>query len=160
MNTFKKFAIRFAAVSAAFALAFSFMVSSPKEADGAALTVAVSGGVNNILTSTSIPASATLGTINNTGQTLIAAGGTLIVTLPTGFVVNTTNIVAADVTVQQAKANAGDTDGSVTACASISSDATNRTITCTLAAGSLSTGANVPGTGVMTVAFSATAAGN
>ena len=160
MNTFKKFAIRFAAVSAAFALAFSFMVSSPKEADGAALTVAVGGGVNNVLTSTSIAASQTLGTINNTGQTLIAAGGTLTVTLPTGYVVNTSNIVAADITVQQAKANAGDTDGSVTACASIASDATNRTITCTLAAGSLSTGANVPGTGVMTVATSASAAGN
>jgi len=48
LNTFKKFAIRFAAVSAAFALAFSFMVSSPKEADGAALAVAASGGIDNV----------------------------------------------------------------------------------------------------------------
>ena len=136
------------------------MVSSPKEADGAALTITAGGGITAAITATSVPASVTLGTINNTGQAQIAAGGTLTMTFTAGTSVNASNIAGSDITVQQAKANAGDTDGSATACASAVGNATNRTIVCTLAAGSLSTGANVPGRGVMTIATSATAAGN
>jgi len=158
LNTYKKFAIRFAAITAAFALAFSFMVSSPKEVDGAALALTNGGGVDDVLTATSVPASATI-VVTAAAVTANAAGETHTLTFTDGTVLNESNIAASDITVVQA-ASGGNTPGSVTACASVVANATNRTIVCTLAAGSLSTVGAGAGKGVITVAMSATAAGN
>jgi len=160
LNTFKKFAIRFAAVSAAFALAFSFMVSSPKEADGAAHTLTAGAGLTAALTSTSVPASAVLVGLDAVGgQTALSAGDTITLVLGAGTIINTTNLVASDITVAQA-ASGGNTAGSATACSSLTDNATTREIVCTLAAGSLSTGGGGAGKGAITVAMAATAAGN
>jgi fibronectin-binding autotransporter adhesin len=158
LNTFKKFAIRFAAVSAAFALAFSFMVSSPKEADGAALAVAASGGIDNVLTSSSLPGGVTLGTL--AAGDALTTSHTLTLTFTAGTVINTANVAATDITVAQA-ASGGNTAGAATDCVTATADATNRTIVCALDAASLSTGGGAnAGKGVVTVATHATMAGN
>jgi hypothetical protein len=157
MNTFKTLALRIAAITAAFALAFTFMVSSSNEADAATTTMTAGVGIDDVMISTSVPLSKAIAAVGANGMTAVTAGQTLQLTLPVGTVINESNVAATDFDAIQA-ANGG-TIGNLTACSAVAASLANRTITCTIVAGSLSTSTNA-GTGAITIATTATGGGN
>ena len=157
MNTFKTLALRIAAITAAFALAFTFMVSSSNEADAATTTMTAGVGIDDVMISTSVPLSKAIAAVGANGMTAVTAGQTLQLTLPAGTVINESNVAATDFDAIQA-ANGG-TIGNLTACSAVAASFANRTITCTIVAGSLSTSTNA-GTGAITIATTATGGGN
>jgi hypothetical protein len=157
MNTFKTLALRIAAITAAFALAFTFMVSSSNEADAATTTMTAGVGIDDVMISTSVPLSKAIAAVGANGMTAVTAGQTLQLTLPVGTVINESNVAATDFDAIQA-ANGG-TIGNLTACSAVAASKANRTITCTIVAASLSTSTNA-GTGAITIATTATGGGN
>jgi len=157
MNTFKTLALRIAAITAAFALAFTFMVSSSNEADAATTTMTAGVGIDDVMISTSVPLSKAIAAVGANGMTAVTAGQTLQLTLPVGTVINESNVAATDFDAIQA-ANGG-TIGNLTACSAVAASLANRTITCTIVAASLSTSTNA-GTGAITIATTATGGGN
>jgi hypothetical protein len=157
MNTFKTLALRIAAITAAFALAFTFMVSSSNEADAATTTMTAGVGIDDVMISTSVPLSTAIAAVGANGMTAVTAGQTLQLTLPAGTVINESNVAATDFDAIQA-ANGG-TIGNLTACSAVAASKANRTITCTIVAASLSTSTNA-GTGAITIATTATGGGN
>ena len=157
MNTFKTLALRIAAFTAAFALAFTFMVGSSNEVDAATTTMTAGVGIDDVMISTSVPLSTAIAAVGANGMTAVTAGQTLQLTLPVGTVINESNVAATDFNAIQA-ANGG-TIGTLTACSAVAASLANRTITCTIVAGSLSTSTNA-GTGAITIATTATGGGN
>lgn len=157
MNTFKKLAMRTAAVTAAFALAFTFMVSTSNEVESATTTMTAGAGIDNALTSTSVPAAGILAAVGANGMTAVTVGQIVELTLSAGTNIIEANVANSDLDAIQA-ANGG-TIGTKTACSAVTSSNTNRTISCAVAAASLSTVTNA-GTGAITIALTATGGGN
>ncbi|PZC40728.1 MAG: hypothetical protein DK305_000356, partial [Chloroflexi bacterium] len=136
MNTFKTLALRIAAITAAFALAFTFMVGSSNEADAAAQPMSAGAGITAVMTATSVPALAVIGaagTLEGGGsQAAIVAGQPVEYTLTAGTTLNTANMVAADFTVIQGVGGSGGTAGVAgTLCGTMTAVAATRVITCT-----------------------------
>jgi hypothetical protein len=157
MNTFKKLAMRTAAVTAAFAIAFTFMVSTSNEVESATTTMTAGAGIDDALTSSSVPAAATLAAVGAAGMTAVTVGQILELTLSAGTNVIEANVAVTDVNVIQA-ANGG-TPGNLAACTAVTSSNTNRTISCAIPATSLSTGSGA-GTGAISLALTSTGGGN
>lgn len=158
MNTLKKFAIRFAAVTGAFALALSLMVSTSSKVETATTTMTAGAGITNAIVATSVPAGAALAAVGANGMTAVTANQVVQLTLPTGYILNTANIAATDFDSVQA-ANGGTAGTAGTDCGAVTANATNRTIACTVPAGGLSTGTGA-GTGAITISLNSTAGGN
>jgi len=158
MNTLKKFAIRFAAVTGAFALALSLMVSTSSKVETATTTMTAGTGIDDAIVATSVPAGAPIANVGANGMTAVTANQVVVLTLPTGYILNTANIAATDFDSVQA-ANGGTAGTAGTDCGAVTANATNRTIACTVPAGGLSTGTGA-GTGAITISLNATAGGN
>ena len=143
--------VSFLSVIAMMALVFGV---SPAIAAGGvtAITYTPSGSV----VSTFVQPSTTLGVF--TPQVAIVVTNTITFTLPVGTVITELNVAVGDFTIQQA-ASGGGTPGTATAPTGVVANAVARTLVLTVAAASLSTGADA-GLGVVTVAMSGTAAGN
>ena len=165
MNTFKTLALRIAAITAAFALAFTFMVGSSNEADAAAQPLTAGAGITAVMIATSVPALGvigTTGTLNGGGsQAAVLVTEPIEFTFTAGTTLNTANIVAADFTaIQGLGAASGGTAGVAgTLCGTTTAVAGTRVITCAMLAGGLSTGTGA-GKGIITLAHSATSGGN
>ena len=92
MNTLKKFAIRFAAVTGAFALALSLMVSTSSKVETATTTMTAGTGIDDAIVATSVPAGGVLAAVGANGMTAVTANQVVVLTLPTGYILNTANI--------------------------------------------------------------------
>ena len=161
MITFKKFAMRGAAVTAAFAIAFTLMLSASEEVQGATVTTTAGAGIDDVLISTSVPAGGIIAATGTDGMTALAGAANIwTYTLPVGYVITEANFVAADILVVQAAHSGGGTAGTAgTLCGTLATSAANRTIACTMLAASFTTISNA-GKGVVTYTLSPTAGGN
>ena len=157
MNTFKKLAIRIAATTAAFALAFTFMVSTSNEVESATTTMTAGAGIDDVIIATSVPAGAAVANVGANGMTAITANQIVVLTFTQGTTL-TGNSVAADYDCVQA-ANGGTAGVAGTDCGAITVNASARTIAFTQLAASLSTGTGA-GTGVLAISINATGGGN
>ena len=157
MNTFKKLAIRIAATTAAFALAFTFMVSTSNEVESATTTMTAGAGIDDVIIATSVPAGAAIANVGANGMTAITANQIVVLTFTQGTTL-TGNSVAADYDCVQA-ANGGTAGVAGTDCGAITVNASARTIAFTQLAASLSTG-TAAGTGVLAISINATGGGN